>query len=288
MTDLLRHLMSDSQFNQTDDYMFRLKEAVQHITLLGLWRANFFDHAAFYGGTCLRILYGLNRFSEDLDFSLLQPQIQFNLEPYFVAIEKEVEAFGLTMKVEHKKKVHDSPIMSAFIKGNTSVQLMTIAVPDNITKRIHKNQLVKIKFELDTEPPQVFDTEIRRFYSPIPYFVRAYKQPDLFAGKMHALLCRAWQSRIKGRDWFDFVWYVSKNIPLHTAHLRQRLINSGHLELSNSFDHKNVIELLMDKIATLDINLAKDDVLPFVNDYSILACWSREFFEELARRITFI
>lgn len=251
MTDLLRQLLNDSQLHHTGDYVSRLKEAVQHIALLGLWRSNFFDHAAFYGGTSLRILYGLNRFSEDLDFSLLKPQSEFNVKPYLIAIEKELEAFGLATKVEGKNKVNESSIMSSFIKGNTFMQLMTIAASINMTKSMHKNELIKIKFELDIDPPLGFETEICHLYSPIPYFVRSYKQPDLFAGKMHALLCRAWQARIKGRDWFNFVWYVSKNIPLHTAHLRERLINSGHLEVGKVFDHKNVIELLMEKLHNL-------------------------------------
>jgi predicted nucleotidyltransferase component of viral defense system len=288
MTDLLRQFMHNMQAHHKGDYIYRLKEAIQHIALLGLWRANFFDHAAFYGGTCLRILYGLNRFSEDLDFSLLRANSQFNFDPYLVAIEREIKSFGLTMKVEQKKKTNEAPIFSAFIKGKTSMQLITIGVPEDITKKMHKNELVKIKLEVDIDPPGNFETEIRYQLDPIPYFIRSYQQPDLFAGKMHALLCRNWQSRIKGRDWFDFVWYISKKIPLRIAHLHNRLINSGHLDRDKLFDHKNVIELLMTKISELDVPLAKEDVLPFINNSSIVTCWSREFFEELALKLTFI
>ncbi len=152
---------------------------------------------------------------------------------------------------------------------------------------MHKNELVKIKLEIDVDPPGNFQTEICHLYSPIPYFVGSYQQPDLFSRKIHALLCRNWKSRIKGRDWFDFMWCISKNIPLYTAHLRERLINSGHLEANEIFENKNVIELFLEKISQLNITLAKEDVLPFINDSAIVARWSREFFEELTRRLTF-
>jgi len=288
MNHLLHQFINNQQSHNKAAYLSKLKEAIQSLALLGLWRANFFDHAAFYGGTCLRILYGLNRFSEDLDFSLLKPQADFDLTRYLQAIENEMKSFGLSMTACQKQKVNNSPIISAFIKGQTYLQFLNIEVPKHITQHMYKNECITIKFEIDIDPPGDFQTEIRPLYHPIPFFVRSYQQPDLFAGKMHALLCRTWKTRMKGRDWFDFIWYVSNNIPLHTDHLRQRLIQSGHLQSHENFEHTHVIELLLAKLAQIDITLAKEDVLPFVSDSAVVACWSRSFFEELSGHIQFV
>ena len=175
------------------DYENALKEIVQEIALLGLWRAKFFEHAAFYGGTSLRILYGIDRFSEDIDFSLLEPQKDFALKPYLDAVEKELGAMDFNVEIAERMKNIETAIDSAFIKAGTKEHLLKIDVPEEISERIHRNEQIKIKLEVDTDPPGGFETEAKTLLQPIAFSVRSYKQPDLFAGKIHAVLARGWQ-----------------------------------------------------------------------------------------------
>src|SRR3990167_10164971 len=217
-----------------------LREILQELTLIGLWRAKFFEHAAFYGGTALRILYGLDRFSEDMDFSLRVPDEKFSLLKYNQAIVDELAAFGFEVSVENKCKTTNSAIESAFIKANTIKQLLVIKVPGKVI-HVHPRQVIKIKMEVDTNPPSGFTTEAKRLLLPIPFSVLTYSQQDLFAGKIHALLCRKWQHRIKGRDWYDYYWYVSRNITVNLVHLQKRLVQSNHWNNAEPLSHDSLV-----------------------------------------------
>ena len=267
------------------DYENALKEIMQEIALLGLWRSKFFEHAAFYGGTALRILYELDRFSEDLDFSLLKPDSDFSLAPYLKAIEAELNGMGFSVTVTEKDTSIDTAIESAFIKGGTKEHLLKIKVPDQIANRTQTNSLMSIKLEVDTDPPGGFETEAKTLLQPIPFSVRTYKNPDLFAGKLHAVLQRNWKGRVKGRDYYDYVWYVARDVPVHLGHLEQRLRQSGGWKEDNALRHADLLELLRKKFATVDVEAAKKDVLPFLRDPAAVALWSREFFESLLPRL---
>ncbi len=256
-----------------------LKEIIQEVALLGLWRARFFEQAAFYGGTALRILHGLDRFSEDLDFSLLKPSPDFSLQPYLNAIKVELAAFGFTAEAERKQKRIDSAIESGFIKANTLEHLIRIRAQD----RVNPEALLKVRLEVDTDPPPDFNTENAFLTLPIAFSVRAYSLPDLFAGKMHALLCRSWKHRVKGRDWYDFVWLVSRSTPLHLHHLEMRMRQSGHYSDVTPLTHARLIQLLKKRIDDLDITSAKQDVQRFIRDPATLEVWSTEFFTHLGR-----
>ena len=188
--------------------MKALREILQEIALLGLWRSRFFEKAAFYGGTALRILYGLDRYSEDLDFSLLKPTAEFDLSRYCSALEKEIRSFGFEATVTGKTKSAQSTIQSAFLKADTLKHLLVINTTESLIRNIPPGQVLKIKIEVDTDPPPGFDTETRFLLQPISFSVRAFSLPDMFAGKMHAVLCRGWKGRVKGRDWYDLVWYA--------------------------------------------------------------------------------
>ena len=203
--------------------------------LLGLWRSKFFEKAAFYGGTALRILYGLDRFSEDLGFSLLEPLPDVDLAGYSAALEKELKAFGLDIRVEQKNKSVATAVQSAFLKADTVNQLLVIQVGADIARQISPGQVIRIKLEVDTDPPGVFTNESRYLLQPLPFSVRSYTLPDLFAGKMHALLCRRWKNRVKERDWYDLVWYCARYPQLHLAHLEQRMRQSGHWSAETPF-----------------------------------------------------
>lgn len=260
-----------------EDRRHALREVMQEIALAGLQRAGFFDKAAFYGGTCLRIFYGLPRFSEDLDFSLLAPDAAFSLEPYFRALAEEFSAFGFTVEISQRQKVVPSAVVSAFLKENTSIYDMRVA----------DQPLLKIKLEVDTDPPGGFTTEEKLLVQPYSFYVKCYALPDLYAGKMHALLFRRWKNRVKGRDWFDFEWYVRNATPLNLGHLQERARQSGDWG-AEVMDEAAFRRLLEARIQSLDIKAARRDVQPFVRTPSQLDIWSREYFMQLAGKVLFV
>ncbi|MEO6916672.1 MAG: nucleotidyl transferase AbiEii/AbiGii toxin family protein [Chitinophagaceae bacterium] len=203
-----------------------LREIMQEIALAGLQRSGFFEKCALYGGTALRIFHGLERFSEDLDFSLLQAMPDFSLEPYLRGIETEFSALGVTVSVEEKRKTAATAVNSAFLKADTTWKELIIKeiLPQESVKM---RPSIKIKIEVDTKPPQGFTTEEKLLLKPFSFYVKCFTLPDLFAGKMHALLFRKWKGRVKGREWFDMEWYIRKGVPLHLDHLFIRSLDSG-------------------------------------------------------------
>lgn len=251
-----------------------LREVMQEIALAGLQRGGFFDKAAFYGGTCLRIFHGLPRFSEDLDFSLLAPDAGFTLEPYFAAMRTEFAAFGFDVTITARAKSVDSAVVSAFVKQGTSIHDV----------QVRGQRVLKIKFEVDTDPPPGFDTEERLLVQPYSFYAKCYALPDLHAGKMHALLFRKWKNRVKGRDWFDFEWYVRNAVPLHLAHLEQRARQSGDLD-GPALDKAGLQSLLLQRIQALNIEQAQADVRPFLRDTRVLEIWSTRYFRDLAEKM---
>lgn len=252
-----------------------LREVMQQVALAGLYRGGFFEKAAFYGGTCLRVFYGLPRYSEDLDFSLLQESDGFSLEPYFDAIKAEFSALGVDVSISQKKKTSVTAIESAFLKNDTQVAIMDFS-----------GVSVKIKFEVDTHPPLGFATEEKLLIEPFSFYVKSFVLQDLYAGKMHALLFRQWKHRIKGRDWFDFEWYVRRGARLNLAHFNQRALQSE--DLAQPVDESGFMELLRKRIASIDFNNAKQDAERFISDARVLDIWSRDYFMELAHRVRFL
>ncbi|MDQ7045230.1 MAG: nucleotidyl transferase AbiEii/AbiGii toxin family protein [Sulfurimonas sp.] len=268
-----------------------LREILQEIVLLGLSDAGFFDKAVFYGGTALRILYDLPRFSEDLDFSLIQKDEAFDLAVYESSVVEMLASFGFEVDVVVKNK--DSSIQSAFLKGNTLKHMIEINAPKDIRDRFPKNKIVKIKFEVDTNPPLNFQKEKKLLLSPRPFMINSMTMSSLFAGKMHAVLCRKWVSRPKGRDWYDLVWYISQNIELDVIHLNARLQQSCKLQnedgvqLPKNIGKDFILTLLRDRIENLDINSAKEDAVRFIPDAQELDIWTKEFFKMLITQIKF-
>jgi len=283
--DAVKRMLARYDCQRTVDYTNALQEILQEIVLLGLWRSKFFEHGAFYGGTALRILYGLDRFSEDLDFSLLRFDKKFQLSKYLVALEKELAAFGFQVTVEQKNKSLSSAEQSAFLKTETVGALLAITSDEAISHGIPAGKLLKIKIEIDTEPPPGFNTETKYLLRPISFGVRTYTLPDLFAGKLHAILCRQWKSRVKGRDWYDLVWYVANYPQVHLIHLEERMRQSGHWQQEGMLGKDELTNLLSDAVGTLDIEQAKKDVIPFIKNTETLDVWSRDFFQDVCSRI---
>lgn len=285
MDNAIQIMLSRYQCTSSHDYENALKEIIQEIALLGLWRAKFFEKAAFYGGTALRILYGLDRFSEDLDFSLLTPDKNFQFRQYLSAVCSELSSFGFNITVDSKIKTIDTAIQSAFIKAGTKELFLKIKVPDFIQQIIHRMDLIKIKIEIDTDPPSEFETEAKLLLQPIPFMVNTYQAPDLFAGKLHAILCRQWKSRVKGRDWYDLVWYVTRDTPVRIEHLQKRLEQTGVWDSQKKLEKNELMRMLINKIDQVNFIDAKKDVMPFIKDPSVVQLWSSDFFKELIAKI---
>lgn len=248
-------------------------EVNQQIILAGLYNGGFFNEAAFYGGTCLRIFHGLQRFSEDMDFSLLTPNERFDFTQYFQPIIDQFALVGRDVEIKKKDKKSFGKVESAFLKDNTDVFDVTF----------QNEKSIKIKIEVDTQPPMKFNTEQKLLLLPESFMTRCFTLPDLFAGKMHALVYRAWKNRVKGRDWYDFEWYVRHNIPLDFTHLHERAIEFNHEDITKD----SFLEKLNERLATADINQVKADVLPFIRNPKEMGIWSNDYFLQLAQMIRF-
>lgn len=269
-------MLSRYEILTNDDYTNALHEVMQQITLAGLYRGGFFEHAAFYGGTCLRVFHKLDRFSEDVDFSLLQPNREFKLEDYFQPIINEFSALGRDVVINKKEKKNESNVESAFLKDDTAIY--------NLQFRTERS--VKIKVELDINPPLGFSTESKLLLLPYSFMTRCYTLPSLYAGKMHALLFRKWNNRVKGRDWYDFEWYVKNNISLDFTHLCQRIEQFESLNMEQ-MTHESFKKLLKEKIANTNFENAKADVKPFIKVQKQLEIWSTDYFTQLVDLIIF-
>ena len=248
-------------------------EVNQQIILAGLYAGGFFESAAFYGGTCLRIFHGLQRFSEDMDFSLLAPDENFDFSKYFQPIVDAFALVGREVVITKKDKKGFGKVESAFLKDNTDVYDVTFQTEKSI----------KIKIEVDTCPPLNFTTEQKLLLQPHSFMTRCFTLPDLFAGKMHALVYRAWKNRVKGRDWYDFEWYVRNGVALDFAHLAERCKQfNGEYITPESFKAK-----LIERLSTADIKQVKEDVLPFVRNPKELDIWSNDYFVQLAEMVKY-
>ena len=262
-----------------------IKEVVQEIVLCGLSRSGFFQPAAFYGGTALRIFYGLDRFSEDLDFSLKRPDADFDLSSYLPVLEKEVRSYGLNFSTEIKEKTVDSAVKSAFMKGNTKEHILMFYADDRIMPFIAPTKLIKVKFEVDTNPPEYASFERKYRLLPIPYEISLYDMPSLFAGKIHAVICRSWKNRVKGRDLYDYVFYISRGTSVNLQHLQARFAQSGFIDGDRVISIEDVRNMLNDRFGQIDYEQAKEDVIPFIKNKKTLDLWGVDFFNSITKAL---
>jgi len=268
----------------SSDLLNALREIMQEIALAGLQRAGFFEKAAFYGGTALRIFYGLNRYSEDLDFSLLEVNHSFSLDNYLDAIIIEFASQGMQVSLKEKKKRNQNNIDSAFLKSETIGKELVLEgiVPQS---GLDQKANIKIKLEVDTEPPLGFATEEKLLLRPFSFYVKCFTLPDLFAGKMHALLFRKWKNNIKGRDWYDMEWYIKKSVPLSLKHFERRAIDSGDWR-KESISSAEFQELLKAKINSVDFSRIKADISRFIPDSKVLDIWSPQYFQDMISQLS--
>jgi predicted nucleotidyltransferase component of viral defense system len=267
-------MMTRYEIKSENDRLNAIHEVMQEIALAGLYRNGFFEKAAFYGGTCLRIFHSLPRFSEDMDFSLLAKPNTFNLQDYFPAIVTEFKAMGRDVIINKKTKSISGNVESAFLKDNTEIYDLTYQT----------ERTIKVKIEVDINPPLGFLTEQKLLLQPFSFMTRCFVLPDMFAGKMHALLFRNWKSRVKGRDWYDFEWYIRNQVPLNFNHLQERIRQFNSMEMSRL----DFIDKLRSRLSSTDINVVKRDVSPFIRDKKELEIWSNDYFLQLADMLKYL
>ena len=273
MNNIFEQMLSRYPIISDKDRQNAIYEVMQQITLAGLYRGGFFNKAAFYGGTCLRIFHKLDRFSEDIDFSLLTTDSSFKLENYFPSIIDEFKMLGREIVITKKDKRNFNKVESAFLKDDTEVYDVAFQTEKSL----------KIKIEVDTQPPLKFQTEQKLLLHPFSFMTRCFTLPDLYAGKMHALVFRTWNNRVKGRDWYDFEWYVKNGINLDFIHLQERIREFNGIEV----DKEEFLRLLKERLASTDIKMVKQDVEPFIKNTENLEIWSNDYFLQLANMIKF-
>lgn len=283
---MIKEWLDDYKPTSKDEALLALREIMQEIALAGLQRAGFFEKAALYEGMALRSLYGIDHFSEDLYFSLLAIDPDFSLGKYLDAILIEFESLGMMVSVREKQKNNPNNIESAFLKSETIWKELVL---ENIIGSIKLDQKanIVIKIEVDIEPPLGFQTEEKLLSKPFSFFVKCFTIPDLFAGKMHALLFRKWVNNVKGRDWFDMEWYIKKGEPLHLHHFLLRAQDSGSWK-KDTITEDELRELLKTKIDTVYFDLVKADARRFISDHKRLDIWSPAYFHELVTRLKVI
>jgi predicted nucleotidyltransferase component of viral defense system len=282
---MMKQWIAEYNPQNEEETLAAMREIMQEIALAALSRTDFFDKAAFYGGTALRIFYGLDRFSEDLDFSLLAPNPDFSLTPYFSKIVEEFQSLGMNVSIREKDKRIKTQVESAFLKSETIWQELVL---EDLVKQhgISSNKTIKIKIEIDRIPPLGFATEEKLLIRPYSFYVKCFTMPSLFAGKLHALLFRKWKSRVKGRDWYDMEWYIRKGVPLNMHHFLQRAKETKDWN-EDQISQEQILQLLITKIESVVFDSVKEDVVRFIADDQKLAIWSPNYFKDLIQKMKF-
>ena len=281
MNNIITQMLAKYEIKNVDDEINALKEIIQEIVLSGLSRGSFFDVAAFYGGTALRIFHHLDRFSEDLDFALIEANSDFQLSTYFPYIEKELKAYGLNLEVSTKEKINESNITSVVVRGDTLEHILKFFPNRENNQYNHLLKKIKIKFEVDINPPSGANYEYKYKLLPSPHQIRIYDMSSLFAGKIHAILCRNWKIRVKGRDLYDYVFFLANHTSVNLELIKNKLIASNYIDPNSSFDILVLKKLLIAKFSVIDYKEAKEDVLPFIKDSQSLNLWNQDFFCEI-------
>ena len=285
MNNVIEQMLSKYEIKNINDEINALKEIIQEIVLSGLSRGGFFNEAAFYGGTALRIFYNLDRFSEDLDFALITPNKKFDLSKYFIYIEKELKAYGLNLEINSKQKSQETNISSAFVKGDTLEHILKFF--PNEENHVYNNILknIKIKFEVDINPPVGATYQEEYKLLPSPHQIKVYDKKSLFADKIHAILCRNWKLRTKGRDLYDYIYFIANDTNVNIELIKNKLIYSNYIDSNTKFDINDLKQLLIKKFNKIDYKEAKEDVIPFIKNIDNLNMWDKEFFIKITEKL---
>lgn len=285
MNNIIEQMLSKYDIKNTNDEINALKEIIQEIVLSGLSRGNFFNEAAFYGDTALRIFYNLDRFSEDLDFALLKPNKDFDINKYFNYIKKELKAYGINLNIPAKEKSFDSNITSAFLKGDTLELILKFFPSEEEHKYDHVLKNLKIKLEVDINPPMGATYEDKYKLLPSPHQIKLYDKESLLAGKIHAILCRGWNNRVKVRDLYDYIFFLATDTKVNIELLKNKLKESNYIKENDKFDINELKKILINKFEKIDYSKAVEDVKPFIKNIDNLNLWSKEFFIEITNKL---
>jgi predicted nucleotidyltransferase component of viral defense system len=275
--EIIKHRLASYRCESNIETEQALREITQEIILMELSRYDFFSKAEFHGGTALRILYGLQRFSEDLDFALLKPDPCFSLIPYLNHVSEGLRAFGYDFEVQDRSEA-DSAVKKAFLKDDSLGKVLVFKNTGPIKKMI-------IKLEIDSNPPLGAMTEIKPLLFPVAFNITAKNVESSFSGKIHALLCRPY---VKGRDWYDLIWYVGQKTKINYELLKNALYQNGPWKNQQcDVDSEWVAERLDQKIEAIDWARATQDVMPFIKAFqqASLKLWGKDFFHSVVRKM---
>ena len=278
MNNVIEQILNNDELITLEEKKAKLREILQSIVLIGLSRTDFFSKAAFYGGTALRIFYDLNRYSEDLDFTLLNPDQNFDLGIYLSSINEVALSYGIELNTEIKRKNIATAVQSAFAKVNTYQTFLTFKVNEKIVNFLNKDEFLKVKFEIDTEPSSGFTTETRWLKFPEFAPVNVCDEGSLFGGKICAVLCRNYKNQVKGRDYYDFLFYIQRKVKPNLEYIRNKLIDNGKISQNEPFDINILKELLEKKFNEIDFEMVKNDARRFLFHNEDLSYFSKDLF----------
>lgn len=226
-------------------------EKFQNLILMGLsLRTDFFKHVAMFGGTALRIFHNLPRFSEDLDFTMDTSDPDFSFIPYKEPMQSFFTGVGLEeVQINTKEQGKDVLSVSLVLSTNRSNSL-------------------KVKIDIEKSPFEVLpETETLYGSYPYQYPARVCTLSSSFAGKMDAIINRQWgNKRVKGRDWYDFLWYMRKGTDLDICWLEERMRAKGSLESAESLTPELLGEMFEERARSVDVREVLRDVRPFMTD----------------------
>lgn len=285
MASLLENVLHSRQPADVKETKLALREILQDIVLIGLSRANFFSKASFYGGTALRIFYGLNRYSEDLDFTLNGTNRSFSPDTYMKSIVDLASSYGLEIKIETKIKKLSSPIESAFAKLNTYRTFIHAKLNRNLLDRLHKDEVLKVKFEVDCDPAIGFHVNNKWITDPELAPINVLDLESLFAGKLHAILCGNYKNNVKGRDYYDFVFFINKGTKPNLIYLKNKLVASGALGRDAEFDINILKGMLLNRFNRIDFRQVREDAEKFTTNNEDLSFYCKELFVDCLNRL---
>jgi hypothetical protein len=270
-----------------------LREDLQRVILLALSRERFFVKNVFYGGTALRILYGLRRSSEDLDFVCLEGREDFLWEPFVPAVRKSADAFGFSVSGIELKPGQSTPkmLVSVMLRDSLSIRRRLYSLGQATLDAVHAHKRVMVRLEIDLDDTCHPEPVTEQILLPAPFLVSTYQKPDLFAGKMHAVLFRSWRSRVKGRDWFDMLWYLGQDVPLRIEYFEKKMKQSGRLDEGASLTPDLFREHYVEVCRRVNFSRAFDDVEPFLEEEDVefvKAAFTEETMLRLVDRFSFV
>lgn len=263
-----KHILESLKINNPKnlvEFENALREISQRIILYALSETSFFKNVAFYGGTCLRIFHGLDRFSEDLDFQVTTENYNLKLDEYMSKCKNMLESYGLKASIYSKKEYDEGEIRRRYIK----IPYYDLANEYFEKISMNKEKVISVKIEISTKYIPGANYEMNLLTSPVFSMIYSFDYSSLFSGKLNALLTRNWRERTKGRDYYDYMFYISHNIKFNLDYLKNKLNSSLNIDTS-TYTLDIIKNLLKVKFESSDFESIKNDIIPFIDkEYNI-------------------